>query len=340
VSPFIEHLKLLSITAVLTLLIWTTANQMLTDTIEVEAHIEPQPAPGSDMIVQTDPPGQTRFVLSLSGPKRVIEQIRTDGLPPISLPVGDRPSDRYLIDVRRVLAEHPELFRGLHLEWTSPESIKVIVDHQRQITVPIQIEPRGITFETAPKVEPAEVQAAISERGLTQLQNAGAPLRIVLDIEKELREKSKGEPLRIPGVKLPTRIGDVEIKPMPETVTLFATIKEQTSRATILAVPINLSLSLENIIRYMDRYRFETRDGSTLLTRAIDVEGPADVVERLKAGSIPVTGRITITGNVFANPDEFHELRPEFDLPPGVKVAGTVAPVEVRMVLAAAPEGE
>ncbi len=81
-----------------------------------------------------------------------------------------------------------------------------------------------------------------------------------------------------------------------------------------------------------NRYRVETRDGTTLITRAITVSGPPAVVDRLVSKDIRVTGLVYVSGDLAAQADEFRELTPTFDLPPGVKLAADVPPVVLRLV--------
>ncbi len=54
-----QQVKLITATVVLTVLIWTIADQLVSDTVEVEATIRAQPTGGSDLIVRTDPPGRS-----------------------------------------------------------------------------------------------------------------------------------------------------------------------------------------------------------------------------------------------------------------------------------------
>ena len=134
---------------------------------------------------------------------------------------------------------------------------------------------------------------------------------------------------------MPTRVGDVEVALEPDTVTVFATLREQIKTGTVAAVPIVVGGSVD----IFNRYRVDTREGTTLITRAITVRGPPAVVDRLVNKDIRVTGLIFLTGELAARADEFRELVPTFDLPEGVKLAGPVRPVEFRLVPIEAPPG-
>jgi hypothetical protein len=113
----------------------------------------------------------------------------------------------------------------------------------------------------------------------------------------------------------------------PPTVTVRATLRKQSKTGTIMAVPITIQASVENF----NRLRAETRDGRTLISRAITVQGPPALVDALVAGRTTVTGRIVVTADVAAQAGQFVELQPVFDLPPEVRLASPVAPVELRL---------
>ena len=49
------------------------------------------------------------------------------------------------------------------------------------------------------------------------------------------------------------------------------------------------------------------------------------------AGRAAVTGRIVVTADMAAQGGQFVELQPVFDLPPEVRLASPVAPVELRL---------
>ena len=114
----------------------------------------------------------------------------------------------------------------------------------------------------------------------------------------------------------------------PGTVTIYATLLQKTKTATIAAVPIHVAASFD----LFNRFQIETRDGSTLITRAITVSGPAETVDRLTGGTARVSGVIVLTADLAAIPGEFHELAPVFDLPSRVRLTAPVAPVEFRLV--------
>ena len=212
-----------------------------------------------------------------------------------------------------------------------PPQINLMVDHLRTVTMPVYVDRGDLDYEVAPMVEPSKVQVTISELALERLEGRG---RVVLEVEELLRDRPKGDAQRIEGVPLPPRVAGVEVELEPDIVTVFATLREQSKTATVAAVPIIVGSSAD----IFNRYQVETRDGTTLITRAITVRGPPAVVDRLVNKDIRVTGLIYLTGDLAAQADEFRELVPTFDLPAGVKLAGPVPPVVFRLVAKDEPD--
>lgn len=328
-----QQVKLISVAAVLSLLIWTTANQLISDTVEIPVTVVAEPVGDTGLIVEAIPQEGNRFMVTFSGPKRLVDRLRVDGklsvripfLEDSNVPLGPRPP----IDVQRELEDQAEQFYGLHVEKVNPPRIALLIDRRRTVTMPVQVDPGNLQYEVPPAVEPAEVEVTIRELALAEL--AGQQ-RVVLEVESLLRDAPKGEPQELAGVRLPTRIADVAVSVEPATVKLFATLRDQTTTATIPAVPVLWAASLETF----NGYRLQTRDGSTLITRAITVRGPVAVVERLVEGSTRVTGVVVLTGDLVAQTGQF-DLEPVFDLPPGVELVEPVEPVKFELVTGAEP---
>jgi len=322
----VDQVKLISLTVVLTLLIWTTANQLLSDTVEVPITVVPEPAAGSDMIVRTIPPDQNRFVVTLTGPKRIVEQVRAEKTLSVAIPVPDIPENGpRSVDLKKELSAFPEQFRGLLIENVRPPRIRVMIDHPMTLTVPVFLERGDLEYEVPPMVDPAEVEVVISQ--LAYAEVADSQKRLTLDVGELLRDKPEGDPLKLEGVPLPLRMGGQDVQPVPETVTVRATLRQQIKTATIPAVPILIAGSVD----IFNRYRIRTRDGTTLITRAIAVRGPVVAVDRLVSGGTRVTGAVVLTGDIAAQAGRWVELEPVFDLPAEVRVLGPVPAVEFAL---------
>ncbi len=321
-----EQIKLISVTAVLTLLIWTMAHQLVSETTELDVTIYAQPVGDTGMTVETDPPGLDRFRLTVTGPKRIVDQIkdevRAGQLPPLRIPVRDRAGGRYPVDVGEALAAYREQLRGLQIDRVSPPEVTVVIDHLQTVTMPVHVEPGLLDFDVPPQAEPQEVQVTISETALARL----AHRRVPLSGDELFRNRPEGEQ-EISGVVLPTRLDGVEVRTEPATVTVRATLRKQSKTGTIPAVPVNVQASIENL----NRFEIEARDEPTPITRAITVQGPPADVDSLVDGRTTVTGRIVLTGDLAALGGRVVELHPVFDLPAGVRLAAPVPPIELSL---------
>lgn len=322
-----EQLKLVSVTVVLTLLIWTTAHQLVSETAEIEVIIRPAPTGGGAVRVETDPPGLDHFRLTVTGPKRVVDRVRdlvrARELPPLSVTVPDHLEGPQTVDMHEALSRAHDQLLGLRIDKVDPPEVKVIIDHLQTVTMPVHLDGGLLECDVPPQAEPAEVAVTLPSSVLDRL----AVRRVPLAVEGLLRDKPEGEPLEIPGVPLAAKLGGAQVSIDPPTVTVRATLRKRSKTGTIMAVPITIQASVETF----NRFRVETRDGRTLISRAITVQGAPAVVDALVAGRTAVTGRIVVTGDTAAQAGQFIELQPVFDLPPEVRLGSPVAPVELRL---------
>jgi len=97
----VGQIKLLSATLVVTMLIWTTAHQLNSATLEdYPLTVKLIPADQDRMIIKTVPAGAETFRVTLTGPKRIVDQVRADGLPTIKIPVPNEAEGMLNIDLR------------------------------------------------------------------------------------------------------------------------------------------------------------------------------------------------------------------------------------------------
>ncbi|MFQ5489643.1 MAG: hypothetical protein ACE5GE_02875, partial [Phycisphaerae bacterium] len=207
-----EQAKLILGTVILTLLIWTTADQLLSDTAEIEVTVVPVASGDHPARVQTDPPGQTRFKLTISGPRRLVEQLRdqarTGRLKTFSIPVPDHLSGAVNVNVRQALAGHTEQILGLRIDEVAPPQVRVVVDRLTTVAMPVHIERGVMEYDVPPRADPGEVRVTIPE---SVLMNMAQP-QIALQVADLFLNKPAGEALSIPGVPLPAKLGGVDIQ--------------------------------------------------------------------------------------------------------------------------------
>ena len=129
-----DRFRLLGMTAVLTLLIWASADSLVRDTASLAISLKAAPAAaGSNMVIHTDPNGE-RFDVQVSGPRRSVQAVQARGTYHVRLPIEDRPTgeatislDRHII--KNKLAEQWADFANLTVVSVNPEVASVAIDH-------------------------------------------------------------------------------------------------------------------------------------------------------------------------------------------------------------------
>ncbi|MCP4592779.1 MAG: hypothetical protein GY842_18755, partial [bacterium] len=132
-------------------------------------------------------------------------------------------------------------------------------------------------------------------------------------------------------VPLEAKVDGVDVKLDPPQVSLRATVREQRINGTIPSVPIRFSSSVD----LRNDFRVELRNQNPLLTQPITVVGPPELVARLVAGDLKVTGLIALNRDDTLDSGRFRVKEPVFiGLPPGVELANpeAIESVEFRLV--------
>jgi hypothetical protein len=316
----------------LTVLIWVFSDQLLRESDTVLVNIRPVTAGARGMTVSS-PPGTTApFRVKVSGPRKVIARKTGSTVPSVDLPITERPTGRYSLDLRRELERVPEAFAELSVDSVEPETLEVIVDHNVRATMPVRVDPGTFDFAVKPTVDPAEVEVTISEIALNGLSPdvPGIPpekRQVRLTTERYLSDFPPGE-LFSRDVALDQRVGDIEAKLRPSQVRLVARLRERLKEATIPAVPIIFQAGPS----VFNRYLIDSPDNFTLLTQSITIKGPDDVVARMVSGQVKVFGVIMLTTPEAKEVGTFQRVTPSFVLPPGITLVDEPTPVEFRLL--------
>jgi len=323
------QLKLITMSALLTVLVWVSADQLLTESATLQVTFEPVAAAGESYTVSL-PTGRTQnFQIVLSGPPKAIAQLRETPPATVPLPIETRTTGRVSIKIIDVLLKNPAQFPGLTAESVAPEYLEVVVDREITVSLPVWVDPGTLDYDVDPSVEPDHVQVTISQRRFKAVP--AEKRRLVLQAKNLLRNKPKGQLLSFP-VPLEAKVDGIDVKEVtPARVDLRATVRELRVTDTIPAVPIRVAGSVD----LWNEFRVDLGDRSTLLTQPITVRGPAEIVARLVAGDIKVTGLIALSRHDTLGPGRDRAKRPVFvGLPPGVELADpdTIECIEFRLV--------
>lgn len=324
------QLKLVAMSAVLTIIVWVSADQLLTESATIRIAIDPRPVASNTYTARLADP-EEKVLVEVSGPQKTIARLRETPLTEITLPIERLTTgDVELLDA---LEHHWAKPLGLVVNSVIPKYLTVVVDHQITVAVPVWVDPGTLDYDVDPSVEPDRVQATISAELFEAIPQERR--RVVLDAEKLLRNKPAGELLSFP-VPLEAKIDGVDAAVLPAQVTLRANVRQQHITDTIAAVPIHFAGSVD----LWEEFRIELRDHGTLLTQPIAVRGPAELVARLVAGDLKVTGLIALNRDDAMNTGGFRVKRPTFvGLPHKVELANPAAipNVEFRLVRSESP---
>ena len=324
--------KLLAMTVGLTVLIWIFADQLLRESDTMLVNIRPVSAGAPGMNVSSPQGRSAPFRVKVSGPRKLIARKTGSSPPSVDLPISERPTGRYSLELRRELEFVPETFAGLSVDSVEPEAMEVLVDHKVTVSMPVRVDSGTFDFAVKPTVEPVEVEVTISEIALRGLapDSPGIPpekQQVTLTTERYLSEFPPGE-LFSREVALDQRVGNIEVRLRPSQVRLVARLRERLKQATIPAVPISFQAGPA----VFNRYLIASQDNFTLLTQSITIKGPDEVVERIVSGQIKVFGVIMLTTPQAQEVDAFQRIIPSFVLPPGVALVDEPTPVEFRLL--------
>lgn len=331
-----EQIKLISMTVVLTVLIWAGADSLVNETTTVPVYVEIiPPASAPDMVVDTKgSPGP--FDLEVSGPRRVIEDIRTLSPLRLRLSIDERPTGDASIRpdrtaLRAAVAVLGSEFGKLSVISLQPNTLDVVVDHM--VTRDVRLQSRTLTlqYDIEPRLDPGMVVIRMRESVAMSNPSGDNP---VLDIGPELERLLKDQPIghrTTVAVPVDVRGFGPDAVANPKVVEVTATVRAGRTTADIPTVPILLAVSFANLERTLQPV---TRDGTpmVLVTRTITVTGLHDDVARLQRGETRAQGIIQLKQEDLEDTGSLKLATPEYSLPPGIELAADPSPIEFKLI--------
>lgn len=331
------QIRLLAMTAVLTLLIWAGADSLVTETISVGILLKAVPAAaGSNMVIRNDSNGE-RIDIQVSGTRRSVQAVQMRAPYHFRLPIEDRPTgiatislDRYAL--KRELAEQWSDFRNLTVVSVNPDTLSVSVD--RVVTKDVEVAAKRLTlaYDVEPQLQRTAATVEIRESFLQTLPS-GQPLQIDIgpDLERLLKDQPAGKSVTVRVALDSRRFGpDAELK--PNAIEVTATVRAQRSTERIPTVPVLVAMSFANLDK---RIRAVTREGSplSLVTQTITVTGPTDEVQRLVRGETRAYGVVQLKEDDLQQIGVLKLAVPEYHLPKGVELSEEAAPIEFQLII-------
>ncbi len=333
-----EQVKLLSMTVILTVLIWWSADSLVNEAVLVSVTFEAVPETGApDILVETVAPNEP-YELQVSGPRRIVEDIQAQPSLHVRLRIPDRPTGPVSIrldrgTLKREMAEQWNEFRKLTIVSVQPDTLPVVFDHWITKDVDVVLGRFALAYDVEPQLSRTSTTVRMRESYFSVLP-AGQPLQIDIaaDVERLLKEWPPGQSASVTIPVTPderTFGSDAELT--PGTIKVTATVKAQRSTEPIPTVPILVAVSFANLEK---PYRVVTRDGSplSLVTQTIIVTGPTDEVTRLARGATRVYGIIHLKEEDLEQLDTLKLMTPEYHLPAGIELAEVPPPIEFRLI--------
>ncbi len=217
-----EQVKLLSMTAVLSLLTWIVADNMVNESTTVSATFELLPLANSDVLIDVAPEAVSQlYTIKLQGPRRFIDVVQKRDRTNARLRIGDRavgPTEIVLDKdtVKRALIETWSDFDQLTVLSIEPSTIPVVID--RLVTHEVTLTTRRLTlpYASEPQLKRSTTHVQIRQSRYTNIVGAGQALQmdISTDLERQLRSSSPGQPATILLTLDPRQFGpDAAISP-------------------------------------------------------------------------------------------------------------------------------
>lgn len=332
-----EQIKLLSLTTVLTVLIWASADSLVNESVIIHVKLDMVPsASASNMLIELASDNLT-YEVEISGPRGSVEAIQEKSpllvrYPMADLPTGPATQTLSRAELKQRLVEQWSEFSKLTIVGVRPEMISIKIDHWVNKEVNLTMNRLTHTYEAEPQLQRSTIQVRMRESLLQQLPaDQHLQLDIASDFERLIADYPAGENATIT-IPLHARSFGVDATLTPRMVEVSATIKPQYRVAEISTVPILVAVSFPNLEK---PYRALTRDGAplTLVTQTIKVTGPAEEVARLETGATRAFGVIHLKQTDLDQLNTLRLLTPEYYLPEGIKLSGPPTPIELQLTL-------
>ncbi len=336
--------RLLSMTVLLSTLIWASADSLVNETTSVRVamtFVAPPDAP--DAIIDPVEP-LTPFEIQLSGPRRAIEEIRSRTPLQVRFRVSDHPTGRHTLrierrDLRKQMADQLNLFSRVSIVSIQPETVDVNFDQWVRRSVEVVWTQSSLAYDLDPRIDPANVSVRMRDsEATTRTQTDAMRVDISTELGRALRDSPRppGEPVTV-SVPLDPRSFGEGATFTPGVVSVTATVKSRRAVAQIPTVPILLAVAFANLEQPL---RPVTRDGLPLpiMAPTITVSGPPEEIARLVRGATRAFGIIHLKQSDLEQLGVLKLATPEFHLPPGIELVGEAKPVEFKLINAIATD--
>jgi len=330
-----EQIKLLSMTTMLTVLIWAGADSLVNETTMIRVNIElVPPEDDSNMLIEVDTKTHA-FELEVSGPRNTINNLISQAPLKLKLTVADRATGETDIrldhdTLKQMVVSGGHEFREITIGSIIPDTIHVMIDHIITRQVSITAGQSSLTYDVEPQLQRTTATLSIRE-SVYLSRGSDAPLQIDLsqEIDRLFKEQPLGKRVTLP-VGLNVRPFGPDARVTPKSIDVTAAVETQLVTQQIPTVPILLAVSVANLDKPV---RAVTRDGNplSLMTQTISVIGQREEVDQLIRGETRVYGIIQLKQEDFDALGKLKLVTPDYHLPPGIRLAEQPVPVEFKL---------
>lgn len=329
-----EQAKLLSTTALLTLLIWIGADSLVNETVRVPISFRALAAGDNpDRLVASSADAES-YELQVIGSRKAIAQVQAAAPLNARLQIPDLPSGTHLISLKEILQEQWREFPKVSVLSVNPPQLPVVVDHIVAREVVLTTQRLSLPYDVKPQIQPSTVTVRMRESVAAASQGQLAPWDISTEVEKLLRGQPVGQSVSVL-VTLDARTFGPDASLAPNTVEVRATLTALRTTTEIPTVPILIAVSFANFPKAL---RAVTRDESELVTQTIKVTGSTEEVGRLLRGETRAIGIIQLKDEHLAEVGVFKPYTPDFQLPIGIELAEKPKPIELKLVAESRPD--
>lgn len=336
-----EQVKLLSMTTILTVLIWASADSLVNEAVTVSVSIELVPDAGTKMLLAPQSPNES-FEVQISGPRRIVEDVQANAPLHVRLRIPDYPTGSAVIPLDRkrlkdAMAKQWNEFQKLTVVSIQPDRLEAVVDHWVTREVSILLRHPALAYDIEPQLSRTAVTVKLRDSRMRELPD-GSTLQLDIGPEAErlLKEQPTGRRVTVP-VALDGRVFGTDAVLSPNTIDVTATVKPQRTTAEIPTVPILFALSSANLEKPL---RPVSRDGSplSLVTRTITVTGPTEEVTKLQQGVTRVYGIIQLKEDDLSEVGVMKVMTPEFHLPTDIVLTSSPPRIEFKLIFVTSAE--
>ncbi|MHC5109145.1 MAG: hypothetical protein ACYTHJ_04610 [Planctomycetota bacterium] len=329
-----EQVKLFSMTGILSVLIWASADTLVSESTRIKVAVD-LISPDADTKIDQES-GDRSVTINITGPRKAVNAARSKTPVSVKFPVGEQPTGRSTIALdpvvlKRYLTEQHEEFATLSITRVEPPSIPAVIDHL--VTKEVRIVARRLetAFEAPPQILISKAEVKLRESEFAEKTEGKNALvaDISAEIDRYFKDKPQGEPSSHDvAISDPSFGADAVF--FPPQVKVQGIVKSQEVEADISSVPVLLAVSFQN---FEKAYRPIGADGRALqiVKPPIKVKGLPDAIASLVRGDTRAYGIIQLKEDDLRIQNNTIAFEPVYHLPSGITLVDDRVQVEFRL---------